>query len=85
MCLLLGSKSEIESAYVQFPQMFYDGLKDDPYGNQLVILFEVRQIDLNLNLQISLLFVPPLFLFIFIYIYTYWSTTLLYFACLQST
>ncbi|XP_059452776.1 cellulose synthase-like protein H1 [Corylus avellana] len=40
MCLLLGSKSEKESAYVQFPQMFYDGLKDDPYGNQLVILFE---------------------------------------------
>jgi hypothetical protein len=56
MCLLLGSKSEKESAYVQFPQVFYDGLKDDPYGNQLVVLFEVRQIYLNLNLQISLLF-----------------------------
>ncbi|XP_062152368.1 cellulose synthase-like protein B4 isoform X2 [Alnus glutinosa] len=40
MCLLLGSKSEKESAYVQFPQVFYDGLKDDPYGNQLVVLFE---------------------------------------------
>ncbi|XP_062150899.1 cellulose synthase-like protein H1 [Alnus glutinosa] len=40
MCLLLGSKSEKESAYVQFPQKFYDGLKDDPYGNQLVVSFE---------------------------------------------
>ncbi|XP_059452413.1 cellulose synthase-like protein H1 [Corylus avellana] len=40
MCLLLGSKSEKESAYIQFPQMFYDGLKDDPYGNQLVVMFE---------------------------------------------
>jgi hypothetical protein len=44
MSLLLGSKSEKESAYVQFPQMFYNGLKDDPYGNQLVVAVEVRQI-----------------------------------------
>ncbi|KAG2712168.1 hypothetical protein I3760_04G112300 [Carya illinoinensis] len=25
---------------VLFPQVFYDGLKDDPYGNQMVVLFE---------------------------------------------
>jgi hypothetical protein len=48
MCLLLGSESEKESAYVQFPQKFYGGLKDDPYGNQLVVLFEVHQIYLNI-------------------------------------
>ncbi|XP_041007306.1 cellulose synthase-like protein H1 isoform X1 [Juglans microcarpa x Juglans regia] len=40
MCVLLDSKSESEIAYVQFPQRFYDGLNDDPYGNQLVVLFE---------------------------------------------
>jgi hypothetical protein len=56
MCLLLGSKSEKESAYVQFPQKFYDGLKDDPYGNQLVVLFEVCQFVSKLNFQISLIF-----------------------------
>ncbi|KAG6717656.1 hypothetical protein I3842_04G111900 [Carya illinoinensis] len=40
MCVLLGSKSESEIAFVQFPQVFYDGLKDDPYGNQMVVLYE---------------------------------------------
>ncbi|KAG2712180.1 hypothetical protein I3760_04G112600 [Carya illinoinensis] len=40
MCVLLGSKSESEIAFAQFPQVFYDGLKDDPYGNQMVVLFE---------------------------------------------
>ncbi|KAG7983398.1 hypothetical protein I3843_04G104600 [Carya illinoinensis] len=40
MCVLLDSKSESEIAFVQFPQVFYDGLKDDPYGNQMVVLFE---------------------------------------------
>ncbi|XP_020524403.1 cellulose synthase-like protein H1 [Amborella trichopoda] len=41
MCLLLGFKSERESAFVQFPQVFYGGLKDDPFGNQLKVLFSV--------------------------------------------
>ncbi|KAE8075652.1 hypothetical protein FH972_014346 [Carpinus fangiana] len=40
MCLLLDPKSETEIAYVQFIQMFYNGLKDDPYGNQFVVMFE---------------------------------------------
>ncbi|KAL5573383.1 hypothetical protein UlMin_022980 [Ulmus minor] len=40
MCLLLGSKSHKEVAFAQFPQVFYDLLKDDPYGNQMVVLFE---------------------------------------------
>lgn len=41
LCLLLGTKMEAESAYVQFPQKFYDGLEDDPFGNQMVVLQEV--------------------------------------------
>ncbi|XP_059452412.1 cellulose synthase-like protein H1 isoform X2 [Corylus avellana] len=40
MCLLLDSNSEKEIAFAQFPQVFYDGLKDDPYGNQYVIMYE---------------------------------------------
>ncbi|KAI5412616.1 hypothetical protein KIW84_057320 [Lathyrus oleraceus] len=39
MCILLDSKGEKEVAFVQCPQQFYDGLKDDPFGNQLVTLF----------------------------------------------
>lgn len=53
MCLLLDSKSEKEVAFAQFPQRFYDGLKDDPYGNQLVVLYEVRQITTKSSLSIS--------------------------------
>ncbi|GFZ03821.1 cellulose synthase-like B [Actinidia rufa] len=41
MCLLLGAKNkETDFAYVQSPQRFYDGMKDDPFGNQLVVLYE---------------------------------------------
>ncbi|GAB4859449.1 Cellulose synthase-like protein H2, partial [Ancistrocladus abbreviatus] len=38
MCLLLGSKSERDSGFIQAPQKFYDAPKDDPYGNQFVVL-----------------------------------------------
>ncbi|KAG8640606.1 cellulose synthase-like protein H1 isoform X4 [Manihot esculenta] len=38
MCLLLGSRKEVEAGFVQSPQIFYDGLKDDPFGNQLVVM-----------------------------------------------
>ncbi|KAJ4979354.1 hypothetical protein NE237_010134 [Protea cynaroides] len=42
MCLLLGFEKETESdGFVQFPQMFYGGLKDDPFGNQYVVLVEI--------------------------------------------
>ncbi|WP_216075412.1 hypothetical protein, partial [Acinetobacter indicus] len=44
MCLLLGVKNERDSAFVQSPQKFYDGLKDDPFGNQMVVTLEVRNI-----------------------------------------
>ncbi|GMP53937.1 hypothetical protein CsSME_00019250 [Camellia sinensis var. sinensis] len=39
MCLLLGVTDERDCAFVQSPQIFYDGLKDDPFGNQMVVLF----------------------------------------------
>ncbi|XP_061375276.1 cellulose synthase-like protein B4 isoform X2 [Gastrolobium bilobum] len=39
MCILLDSKGEKEVAFAQCPQQFYDGIKDDPFGNQLVALF----------------------------------------------
>jgi hypothetical protein len=44
MCLLLDSNSEMEIAFAQFPLVFYNRLKDDPYGNQYVVMFEVSQI-----------------------------------------
>ena len=44
MCLLLESIGEKEFAFAQFPKVFYDELKDDPYGNQMVVQYEVCQI-----------------------------------------
>lgn len=35
MCILLDPKGEKEVAFAQCPQQFYDGLKDDPFGNQM--------------------------------------------------
>lgn len=43
LCLLLGAKSETESGFAQSPQVFYNGLKDDPFGNQLEVLLEVHE------------------------------------------
>lgn len=43
MCILLGSKAEKDSGFVQFPQIFYGGLKDDPFGNHMVVLHEVSK------------------------------------------
>ncbi|CAK9157971.1 unnamed protein product [Ilex paraguariensis] len=40
MCMLLGVKNEMDSGFVQYPQCFYDGLKDDPFGNQFVVLLK---------------------------------------------
>ncbi|GAA0158203.1 DNA-binding transcription factor [Lithospermum erythrorhizon] len=42
MCFLFsdGGNNQKDYAFVQFPQHFYDGLKDDPYGNQLKVLHE---------------------------------------------
>ncbi|XP_076930033.1 cellulose synthase-like protein H1 [Bidens hawaiensis] len=39
MCMVFGIKDEENCAFYQFPQAFYDGLKDDPFGNQLASLY----------------------------------------------
>ncbi|KAJ7981274.1 Cellulose synthase [Quillaja saponaria] len=39
MCILLDPDAQKEVAFAQCPQYFYDGLKDDPFGNQLVVVF----------------------------------------------
>ncbi|KAK1423957.1 hypothetical protein QVD17_19268 [Tagetes erecta] len=36
MCMVFGFKNDQDSGFIQFPQAFYDGAKDDPFGNQLV-------------------------------------------------
>lgn len=41
ICPFIDPKNDKEVAYVQFPQRFYDGLKDDLYGNQLIVSMEV--------------------------------------------
>ncbi|OQU81590.1 hypothetical protein SORBI_3006G080700 [Sorghum bicolor] len=40
MCLLLGFDDDVHSGFVQAPQKFYGALKDDPFGNQLQVIFE---------------------------------------------
>ncbi|KAJ9560959.1 hypothetical protein OSB04_006119 [Centaurea solstitialis] len=39
MCMFFGFKNEDDCGFVQFHQAFYNGLKDDPFGIQLVHLF----------------------------------------------
>ncbi|KAM0955783.1 hypothetical protein ACFX13_024735 [Malus domestica] len=39
MCTLLGSENETKNAFAQFLQIFYDRLKDDPFGDQMVVLY----------------------------------------------
>ncbi|XP_027928940.1 cellulose synthase-like protein H1 [Vigna unguiculata] len=39
LCILLDSKGEKEVGFAQCIQQFYDALKDDPFGNQLVATF----------------------------------------------
>ncbi|KAK7324810.1 hypothetical protein VNO77_28665 [Canavalia gladiata] len=40
MCILMDSKRGKEVAFVQCFQQFYDGIKDDPFGNQWVVAFQ---------------------------------------------
>ncbi|KEH39004.1 cellulose synthase H1-like protein [Medicago truncatula] len=40
MCILMDSKNGKDVAFVQCFQQFYDGIKDDPFGNQWVASFE---------------------------------------------
>ncbi|WJX73827.1 hypothetical protein P8452_57563 [Trifolium repens] len=40
LCILMDSNSGKDVAFVQCFQQFYDGIKDDPFGNQWVAAFE---------------------------------------------
>ncbi|KAI9107725.1 hypothetical protein K1719_021388 [Acacia pycnantha] len=40
MCIFMDPKGHKEVAFVQCFQQFFDGLKDDPFGNQWVAAFE---------------------------------------------
>ncbi|XP_050883467.1 cellulose synthase-like protein B4 isoform X2 [Lathyrus oleraceus] len=40
VCILMDSKNGKDVAFVQCFQQFYDGIKDDPFGNQWVAAFE---------------------------------------------
>ena len=44
MCLLLGFDNEVHSGFVQAPQIFYDALKDDPFGNQTEVMYKVPEL-----------------------------------------
>ncbi|KAI3675197.1 hypothetical protein L1987_84783 [Smallanthus sonchifolius] len=39
MCMVFGFKKEENYAFFQFPQAFYDGLKDDPFGSRFADAF----------------------------------------------
>ncbi|XP_022140548.1 cellulose synthase-like protein H1 [Momordica charantia] len=41
MCLFLDPMMDKECAFVQFPQCFYNGPKDDPFGNQWIVIMEL--------------------------------------------
>lgn len=53
LCLLLEPKNQREVAFVQCPQVFYDALKDDPFGNQLTTMFEVHHISIYIVLILT--------------------------------
>ncbi|CAL5055070.1 unnamed protein product [Urochloa decumbens] len=40
MCLLLGFDDEVHSGFVQAPQIFYNALPDDPFGNQTEVMYK---------------------------------------------
>ncbi|KAI4322516.1 hypothetical protein L6164_022202 [Bauhinia variegata] len=40
LCIFLDPKGEKEVAFVQCPQKFYNGPKDDPLGNQFVVFYK---------------------------------------------
>eukprot|EP01018_Ginkgo_biloba_P019785 Gb_03769 [translate_table: standard] len=47
MCLFLDCKSERECGFVQFPQLFRGGIRDDPFGNQMKVL--IKKVSQGLN------------------------------------
>jgi hypothetical protein len=55
ICILMDSKNGKDVAFVQCFQKFYDGIKDDPFGNQWVAAFEVLS---QLQMHFLLHYVP---------------------------
>lgn len=50
VCILMDSKNGKDVAFVQCFQQFYDGIKDDPFGNQWAAAVEVfSQIQMHLS------------------------------------
>ena len=47
MCLLLGFDDEVHSGFAQAPQKFHGALKDDPFGNQMEVIYQVQVLDLS--------------------------------------
>jgi len=47
MCFFLDCESERECGFVQFPQLFYRGIKDDPFGNQFKIFLSTMARGMN--------------------------------------
>ena len=54
ICMFLGVDNERDSAFVQFPPYFYDGIKDDPFGNQYDVLVKVSTICMTLKYVVLL-------------------------------
>ncbi|XP_057847573.2 cellulose synthase-like protein H1 isoform X2 [Cryptomeria japonica] len=47
MCFFLDCPSERECGFVQFPQLFYGGLKDDPFGNRHKVFLKATAKGMN--------------------------------------
>lgn len=47
MCFFLDCKSERDCGFVQFPQLFYRSIKDDPFGNQMKIFLSTLARGMN--------------------------------------
>lgn len=41
MCFFLDCKSERDCGFVQFPQLFYRSVKDDPLGNEMKLFLSM--------------------------------------------
>ena len=54
MCCFLGLKPQ-DCAFVQFPQDFYNQLKDDPFATNMAAAVQVNTITLTKNLYICLI------------------------------
>jgi hypothetical protein len=66
MCILMDSKNGKDVAFVQCFQQFYDGIKDDPFGNQWVASFEVSShLQMHLSLYLLQFSVYKCFMFCF--------------------